>query len=103
MLVLLGGALFIGHRFFGLFKSGPVPVEIHYKLGGPPAFKHLVVDAYQHHFDTYLVSPDVVEKTRYPSGAQTLTITLDDRKTITRTIDVSSNAVITVELAGEAG
>jgi hypothetical protein len=101
MLVLLAGALFIGHRFFGLFKAGPVAVEIHYQLGDPPVASHLTVDAYEHHFDTYIVSPDVVEKTRYPAGDRTLTITLDDKKTVTRTIEARSGAVITIDLTRE--
>jgi hypothetical protein len=113
-LVALVGLLAVGARFFGLFGSAPVPVEIHYLLGDPPVCSALEVAIapggegdVAARFETSLVGPDVVHRPRLPGGAEILTITLVQpggaRRTVTRTIEAERGAVIRLDLTHEGG
>jgi hypothetical protein len=108
-LIALIALLLVGGKYvFHVFDSGPVPVEIHYLLGDPPVASGLDVQLGQDaHFETTLVSPDVVQKTRLPSGERRAAITMisrsGERHTVYRSIEVQRDAVIKVDLSHEPG
>src|SRR5262245_9378462 len=107
MLVLVG-LIFVGARFFGVIGAGPVPVEIHYLLGPEPTAVEVALRSRGTavaSFETSLVGPDVVEKTRLPAGDVDLEITLvgagGARRTVGRTIQAERGAVIRIDLSRE--
>jgi hypothetical protein len=111
--VLLVGALLIGAHLLDSSARGPVPVEIHYRLGDPPVATALEVlfapeggGPAAASFETRLVSPDVKHITRLPAGRHVMDITMTARsgarRTVRRTIEASRGAVIRLELEGEA-
>ena len=107
---LVGGALVVG-RLLGVGASGPVPLEIHYLLGDPPICTALEVQATPAgrdepaaRFETSLVAPEVIHKTRLPAGDERLEITLvsaHGRRTVARTIDAARGAVVRLDLSRE--
>ncbi len=110
-MILLVGLLLVGSRFFGLIGGGPVPVEIHYLFtAAPPAalevdFRSKPGEPPVATFETRLVGPDVVERTRLPAGAVDLDITLvgagGARRTVGRTIQAERGAIIRIDLSRE--
>jgi len=114
----LVGALAVGGRLFGLFGTGPVPLEIHYFLGPAPQIASLEVVSTRAgssepaaRFETQLIGPDVVHRTRLPGGDVRLDVTLVSpggaRHTVTRTITAERDATIRIDLSrdvlGEGG
>jgi hypothetical protein len=109
-IVVLLGLVLVGGRLLGLYGAAPVPVEIHYLLGDPPAAAGLEVtfrrgDDVVARFETRLVGPDVAQKTRLPAGEDHLDITLvaanGARRTVQRTITAERDARIRLDLSRE--
>jgi hypothetical protein len=106
-LVFLLGLVVVGSKLFGSWSEASVPVEIHYRLGNPPIATAIEVEIGRGtaRFDTTLVAPDIVQKTRLPAGPQKLEITLvfadGARHTVHRVIDARRDAVVWLDLSRE--
>lgn len=103
--------LALGVWLFDRWSGGPVALEIHYLLGEPPVAARLEVDFRNAaelvgHFETALISPDVVENTRLPAGPVRLELTLTApggaRRSVQREIVAERGAIIRLDLTREA-
>ena len=102
--ILLIGVLFVGSRLLGT-RDKLVDATLAY--GVPPGTKHLEVEAFVSGQDAPVARlvandlhdvPVVTHKTRLPPGTVRLVVTVDESPPEQRTIEVTSGAVITVDL-----
>jgi hypothetical protein len=114
-LAVLVAAVAVGARLFEAQGRGPVPVEIHYLLGSPPAppLEALEVRFTPEgggpvvaRFETRLTSGDVKQITRLPAGRHVMDITMTSRagqrRSVSRSIEAIRGVKIRIDLSREA-
>ena len=106
-LVVLVGAIVVGGYLLRA-RDRVVPVEIHYVLGDPTGLSRLEAvyrergdDEVVARFATEMLRSEVVQKTRLPRGELDVEIRLGEGPPVRRTVEVSRDAVIRLELARE--